>query len=317
MTDYLAELDEKKRWQREFLAARRLLESGFHRYIVEQLGLPALFSWYILEIRHERLVESFRGDVDILMGGLSWNDPGRFQSLIAENIKKYPDWPTYYHHYFAALDLAEAGGIKWPPSMDYLIGIEVKCAYLNPKAPKICPDEIKSVKSSKSKQDEIKTKLDLLLEMGLNKIALLDFIANPHASGDDGQAWLLAGEIAAASENAMKHKRALDAKNTVLEERLSDNSPIGHWVLSLGAVAGGDEGMRGAGMPVELRKAIENPLLQNSNTQTNRKQMGKNLGGILGSFAVPKGFPIILIDCRACRKIHSYAYGQGVCQSNK
>lgn len=313
MADYLAELDEKKREQREFLATRRFVESPHHRHVVESLGLPSPFSWYILEIRHERLVESFRGDVDILMGGLAWNEPEEFQSLLLKYQKDCPNFHPTWHYEFAALDLAEAGGVKWPPSLDYLIGLEIKCAYLNPKASQVCPDEIKSVKSSKSKQYEIKTKVDLLLQMGLNKVALLDLIANPPVSGNDGQAWLIAGAVAAASESAMKQKRARDAKGSVLNERLSEDSPVGHWILSLGAVAGGDESMRGAGMPVELRKAIENPLLQDSTTQSNRKEMEKNLDSILRGF-IPRGFPIILVDCRACRKIHPHDYGQGICQ---
>jgi hypothetical protein len=39
--------------------------------------------------------------------------------------------------------------------------------------------------------------------MGFDRVALLDIIANPPVSGDDGQAWLIAADVAGRSSQAM------------------------------------------------------------------------------------------------------------------
>jgi hypothetical protein len=251
------------------------------------LGLVPILSWYILDIKHERLVGSFSGEVDILAGKLDWNDPNEFEALVAEKAKSYPDGHPSNHRGSAAGELAEAGGIKWPPSMDYLIGIEAKCA----------PG--KSARYSPEKQKRIRGQVDRLLQMGFNKVVLLDIIANPPMSGTDLQAWHAASWMAEESMNAMYG---------VLKDRLPANSPSGHWVMPWGAVAGGDESMRGSVRLKELRKAIENPLLQNSVTQAHRKEMEQNLRTILASLPQPRSLTksVIFIDCRKHGTVHEY-----------
>jgi hypothetical protein len=292
VTMYLVDVDSQKR---EKEAVHRVLKIPF---IAEQfflsLGLNPYLSWYLLRIRQKRIVSSLLGDVDILAGKLSWKDPKEFESLVAAEAKDRPNIDPSWHFDFAARKLADLGGIKWPPATDYLVGIEAKCAYLLPHADSISKDTIKSQKLGKV--HKIRKQIKSLLEMGFNKVALLDIIANPPASGPDGQAWLTALNIATRSEDEM---------STVFSERLPANSPAGHWVWSIGSVIGGDESMRGAGAPVELRIAQENPFLQvNFEIQSRRHEMERNLSAILANLPSPRTFLTSFVDCETCRRIH-------------
>lgn len=292
VTMYLVDVNSQKR---EEEAIHRLLKIPF---IAEQffwsLGLNPVFSWYLLRIRQNRIVSSLRGDVDILAGKLSWKDPKEFESLVAAEAKDRPNIHSSWHYDLAARKLAGSGGIKWPPATHYVVGIEAKCSYLLPHANSISKDTIKSQKSGKVRK--IRKQIESLLEMGFNKVALLDIIANPPASGPDGQAWLMALNIATTSEDEM---------STVFSERLPANSPAGHWVWSIGSVIGGDESMRGAGAPVELRIAQENPFLHvNSGIQSRRQEMERNLSAILANLPSPRTLLASFVDCRTCGKIH-------------
>jgi hypothetical protein len=259
MKGYLVEIPERERE-----AVRRLLElPGIAWQFFDSHGLNPSLSWCIQRVRHDRLVESFKGDVDILMG---------------------------------RLDLNESGGIKWPPSTDYLVGIEAKCAYLHPDANEITEDAIKSKKSSEQEIRKTQRQVKELLQMGFDKVTLLDMIANPPAFGIDSRAWFVALETA---ETSMKEMLP------TLQKRLPDNSPAGHWVWSIGSVIGGDETMRGAGAPIELRRACENPFLRkDSKTRSRRQEMQHNLHGILARLPPPCRLPAVFIDCGACTKVH-------------
>jgi len=258
--------------QREFEAIQRFLKpplTFISNELWRSLGFVPSFSWYLLQIRTDRLVgkdcliNASPGDVDIIAGQLHPND---------------------------------SGGINWPPSTNYLAGIEVKCAYLSSQAHQITNNDVKSQKKSKQKQSHIHSQLKGLLQMGFNKAILLDVIANPPASGTNGQAWLNAASIAATSREAML---------STLEGRLPRDCPVGHWVWSMGSVIGGAENARGAGAPFELRNSLENPYLKDRlETQSCRQEMERNLKAILASVSRPCEFPIVLIDCRSCAKIH-------------
>ena len=264
--------------------------------LFKSLGLDSLFSWYLIEVRTDLHLGLLPTDIDILAGRLSWSDPGAFRSILAEEIKSEPNAPQSVHLTLAALKLAESGGIKWPPLTDYLIGIEAKCAYLDPNANEIKEDTIKSTKKSSKKKVGIRKQVEKLLSFGFDKVALLDMIANPPASGIDGQAWITALSIATSSKDAM---------SLILRQRLPNNSTAGHWVWSIGSIIGGDETRRGAGAPIELQKAAENKFLYvNTDVKTNREKMEIAFNKIFGKLSPPYNFPVIFVDCRTCRTIH-------------
>ena len=285
-SEYLVEVPAE---EREPEAVQRLVSMPFlSEPLFASLGLMPAFSWYVLQLRTDRLVQNFKGDIDILAGKLSWSDPAAFEALVEEERRQRPHSHPSWHYDIAARKLASSGGIRWPPAMSLLVGIEAKCAYR--------AATIKSAKSSREKVQRMRLELQKLLRIGCDRVALLDIIANPLTSGSDGQAWLAAASGASIS---------LDMMTKVLQERLPQETQVGHWVWLSGSVAGGDETVRGAGATLKLREAGDNPLLQmDPETQTRRRAMEGKLVEILGSFARPSRFSVILLDCRTCGTIH-------------
>lgn len=135
-----------------------------------------------------------------------------------------------------------------------------------------------------------------LLDLDFDRVALLDVIANPPVSGPDGQAWIVAGDLA---------DRARRAIAPLMKERLPVHSPVGHYVWSIGAVAGGDEGKRGAGFPVELRAAGENlSLSKDLMVRRRRVEVEENLRKMFEELPKPLNLRVIFVDCPGCGKIH-------------
>ena len=313
MAEFLVEADNQ---ERESLAIRRLLALDFYlATIMRSLGL-SLFSWYIVDIKHQQLVNAPRdGDVDILAGKLAWNDVEQTEALLAEIRDGAPKLPQYLCEQILAAD----GRLKWPPPTDYLVGIEAKCAInRNPEASEITPDDIRAGKTSHGKQRDIGQKIDELLKMGFNKVALFDFIANPPITSHiDGYAWLSAGMVAAKSAAAMsqkkEHSNSRIQTKGLLQGRLPTNSPAGHWLIPMGAVDGADERYRGAGVPRELRRAADNPILQSPEVSSRRTEMEKSLATILGNFPSPRLLPVVFVCCRIKGKMYRYHPFDDVC----
>src|SRR5208283_1828701 len=145
---------------------------------------------------------------------------------------------------------------------------------------------VMSQKSSPKKVHNMRTQIGELLEvLPFNRVALLDVIINPPATGRNGQAWLSAAATAVGSLREMMPN---------LCDRLPSDSPAGHFVVSWGAVAGGTETWRGTGAPQQLRVAKENPLLQDSTIHTRRCELEDNLRRILARHPQPLRFPAVL-----------------------
>ena len=269
--------------EREKEALRRLYETPFMLdELLASLGLPAGFYWVLLGVQHSELVASRHGDVDLIAGRLAIQD----QIVLEQLRQKYATdtdsrVPACQHTYFAGLELAASGGLQWPPPLDYLVAIETKCAYFDSSA--VC---VKSEKSSPSKVRGMRTQINELLEMlPFNRVALLDFIVNPPAAGQDGQAWLSAAASAAGSLQAMM---------PALRDRLPPDSAAGHFVISWGAVAGGTELWRGTGAPLQLRIAAENSRLGDPAVHDRRRELQDNLSRILAHKPQPLRFPVVL-----------------------
>lgn len=165
------------------------------------------------------------------------------------NPKMHP-WTV---EHLTAMDLAWKGGLKWIPSLEYLVGIEVKCCYLPWDASDISEDDMKSKKSSPSDVKGIRTQINKLLNIGFNKVGLFEFIANPPADGVGSRLWSIASGIASMSADAM---------NGIFNKRLSEDSPVGHGICSLSGILGKDECGSGAYSYPISRQAQENPLLE-------------------------------------------------------
>jgi len=185
----------------------------------------------------------------------------------------------------------EPGAFPWPPTPSYVVGIEVKCCYFS--------EALHSAKASPSKLKDIRKKLVRLEKMGVDRFAHLDVIANQPADGLDSNPWLKAAGRALTS---------LDDAKEILESRLPIDTCAGQFVWPVGAVAGGDESMRGSGLPIELRHASPNPRLRanDQSTLTNREILLSNLSKTLGAQPRPKFFPAIFVGCPSCRRVRPF-----------
>lgn len=283
--------------KREYEGVRRLVTLPFiAEWLFAPLGLDAYFSWCMLRVNKQRLSRSLTGDVDILAGPLEWNDPSEFLSELEKERKNRAGWHPTQIALLTARTMADKGKIKWPPSTSRLIAIEAKCCYLDPKGQTISRQHLKSTKTSKPKTEHTRAQLLTLLRMGFDKVALLDIIANPPMSGLDGQAWFNALNIADLSRRAFIHD---------LNNRVPANSPVGHYVWSIGAIVGGDESQRGAGSPLEIRPAIQNPLLMDQDVRRHRTELEVNLKDQFLALPVPRILRLLFVDCEKCDHIHS------------
>lgn len=264
-----------------------LIQSFFHA-----LGLTWPLCWYVIQINQAKLVSTRRGDVDILAGNLTWHDPKQFSTYVREDAAERPDWHPTWHFDLAARKLAEEGGILWPPSTDYLVAIEVKCAYFT--------DTLHAAKGNQAA--DIRKQVTGLQKMGFDHVALLDVIANRPASGVGMDAWTAAGWQAHDSRQAMLG---------ILQHRLEPNSEVHHFALSIGAVIGGDENLRGAGMPIPIHPGTTNYDSKNRMMVANRFGMNQNIRQLLARHPAPHFYPHVFIDCDLCGEIHQV----GACQS--
>jgi hypothetical protein len=266
--------------------------------------------WALIEVEMSDLGVSLKGDVDILIGHTTWKDPKQFDAAINEHMEMLSSSAPNSLIQFvnpanmAADIVAWDGDIQWPPPTDYLAGIEVKCSRLDKKADpykaSIGEADMKSTKSSWEKTEKIRLEVNKLLQLGLDKVALLDLIANPPSGGMNMRAWSNASTIAGKTEKAMPR---------VFCNRLLRDSIAGHWVYSLGAVAGGDETMRGAGYPNQYRVPQQNNVAANTDPYGRRQAVEEGITAILQRMPNPRSLPALYINCRACRAIHRCAMG--------
>lgn len=291
-------IDEQQ--HRESVATRHLMEvMPLNERLLEPLGLSR-FSWTILELRLERLLPDLAGEIDILAGPLTWTDAKAYARELASQQGQWPDAHPTIPEFMAAKTLADNRGIAWPPPLEYLIGVEIKCAYNE-------QGTIKADKSSPEKMKSIRKQLTRDLNLGLNRVAFVDIIAHHPTTGIDGAAWLAAGVLAHESITTMGP--ALAAR---LADPLPDGSflpkanllPVAHFVWSIGSVAGGDETIRGAGAPILLRPASPNPRT------SDRTVFERSIHTILSAIPQPTCWPVILKDCRTCNTIH---HADGTC----
>lgn len=276
--------------------------------ILNDFGLTPHCCWALIEVEMRDLVSPLEGDVDILIGQTAWSNPNQFDAALQEFIKEAESSPpnALIHfvspHNFAADMVAGSGGLQWPPPTNYIAGIEVKCSRLDqqidPYNEEISERNMRSTKASWQDMRKINLQIDKLARLGCDGVALLDLIANPPADGINMGAWVNAELIADKTEKAMSR---------VLSSRLSADSPAGHWVYSVGAVAGGDEIMRGTGVPRKYREAKENLYVSDTERSNNRKKMEHCIVEILERMPKPYSLPALFINCRKCRTIHSCA----------
>jgi len=274
--------------------------SRLHEFILNisdfmaSLGINPRHSWYLIELPIQRLVPSIKGEIDIIAGNFRFSDPGEFERLINSFGEENPNTPSAYHFNYCAGKLAYDGGLKWPPSLDYLVGIEVKFSYLPLTATTISSDEFKAKKDSPQKIKKIRLELEKLLKAGLNKVGLFEFLANPPADGVGSQPWLLASSIASKAAKVMEGTYA---------GRIAADSPVGHGACSISGINRRYEQASGAISPRIFRQAQENPLLAEEEIKSNRHKMEQHLTEILCALPHPRTFPAVYVYDKKTREI--------------
>jgi|GEM_PF-1772287 len=269
--------------------------------ILHSLGVHPHCCWALIEVDMKDLASPLKGDVDILVGRVSWKDPQEIEHAIRkhnEELKGYPGNALiqFMPHFVWDL-LTEQGQLVWPPEPDYIIGIEVKCSHLNtgvnPLRAPVTLTDMKSTKASARKQRKIRLEIEKLKRLGCDRIALLDVIANPPADGVNMGAWHNPSVIALKTEDAMQQ---------VLANRLPRECAAAHWVYSVGAVAGGDETFRGSGLPQQYREA--EPTARAGISEAQRAELNGSIVDILSRVSPPYFLPAVYLNCRLCKRIH-------------
>jgi len=280
--------------RRESAATSHLLElMPISERLLEPLGLSR-FCWAILELQIQRLKPDVIGEIDILAGPLQWTDSDAFGRELCEQTSRWPNAHPTIPEFFAAKITAEQGGIRWPPSIEHLVGIEVKCAYNE-------QGTIKSDKTSPEKIKGLRKQLARDLQLGLDRVALVDIIAHHPTDGEDGLAWLAAGAHAQTSITAMAAALTGRLANPLPDGRFTPEPSllsVGHFVWSIGSVAGGNETMRGAGAPILLRQA-------EANAPGERTDLKRRIHCLLAANPAPRCWPILLKDCTLCQQLHA------------
>jgi hypothetical protein len=271
--------------------------------VLRSLDIHPHCCWALIEVDMSDLASSVKGDVDLLIGRVAFKNPQRFEERLKEYLSSLDSLPPNALIQFMAADnlvadlLTGEGELIWPPKPDYLVGIEVKCSSLsigvNPLRTPIGVDNMKSTKASPQKTRKIRLQIEKLMSLGCDRVALLDLIANPPADGINMGAWHNASVIALRTEDAMQ---------SVLATRLPPDCAGAHWVYSVGAVAGGDETVRGSGLPQQYREA--QPIDRSLMSGAPRTELSGAILDILSKVSPPYFLPAVYMNCRLCKRIH-------------
>lgn len=271
--------------------------------VLRSLDIHPHCCWALVEVEMDDLASSMKGDVDLLIGRVAFKNPQRFEERLKEHLTSLDSLPPNALIQFMAADnlvadlLTGEGELIWPPKPDYLVGIEVKCSSLsvdvNPLTTPIGVDDMKSTKASPQKARKIRLQIEKLMSLGCDRVALMDLIANPPADGINMGAWHNASVIALRTEDAMQ---------PVLANRLPPDSAAAHWVYSVGAVAGGDETVRGSGLPQQYREA--QPIDHSTMSGAQRTKLSGAIFDILSKVSPPYFLPAVYLNCRLCKRIH-------------
>jgi|SRR5579871_3091264 len=274
---------------REKEATRHFLSHLFFRMdLLKAMGMDSL-TWVIMEAQKPHLVPGLLGDIDILAGNLQSKDMRDFLHALERVREQFPGMNELAQQDMAAKIVCEDSGLCWPPESSRVVGIEVKCGYFDTQ------DGPQSHKSSTKKVQKLRQRIDLLLEMGLDAVALLDIIGNEAASG--ANAFLDAGWQAQQSARAFQ---------PLIEARLSDETPAAQFCWAVGAVFDRDESFSGGGGLLTVRRGLPNPLLQEGDAvaRANRRTLLASIASMLGAVPVPRYCPVFFIDCMECGRLH-------------
>lgn len=266
--------------ERETAAIRTLLDTDpLIQPLFHSIGLRWPLCWCMIQLPQEKLISGRRGDVDILAGNLNWNDAEQFDMVVRAERDRLPHFHPSWHYDFAMRRLASDGGLAWPPSIDHVVAIEVKCSYFaeRPHATK------------RGKARDIRKQIGGLLKMAFDRVVLLDVIANEPATGAGIGAWTTA---------AWRAHDNLKEMRPIFDQRIISGCKVDHFAISIGSVVGKPENLRGAGRPTCLHLGGTNFDRKDVQAVSIRSQLNCNIGSIWNVERRPNCFPVVLWCCR-------------------
>lgn len=250
-----------------------------------QLHWALPWSWLGLRIPQRRLLrgidlpaKKFSGDVDVVGAPLQPASQEEYEGFIKEAAEQldadaHPSW----HHQIASLMVLERRRLKWPPELSYIAASEVKVAYYDAKG------TLKATGSGSQHSD--RTQARHLCAMGFDRVALTRIIVTEPVAPGRMHPWM---EASARSGNAEDEFRGKGI-------RVAPDDPFGTVLVSLGAVPGGLEDMRGSTSWKWLKDAQENPLREDAAGL--RRLVEHNLTEVMSSYPMPINVPVLILAC--------------------
>jgi hypothetical protein len=151
---------------------------------------------------------------------------------------------------------------KIRPLLDFIIAIEVKCSRYDYENDKL--------NAKQRKQKKIQRQLHDRLQMGFDKVSLLDILFTNPGTGNGIWAWLNASDKINNVHDFMQ-------KDNILKNRLNNRSldSVGHYFFGKGSVKKDDtnEFLNGSGEVNIIKGSKLNPFLKNEIVMDNRKKM--------------------------------------------
>lgn len=258
------------------MALRRWLPL-FGADLMAALGLPDLW-WCGLNLPRSELFGSGNGDVDVIAGPLEfslsateWDVRVRAEQQ-AWGHDSHPSW----WRLGAAHRAAEQGLLRWPPCMDTVVGCEVKASWFSART--------MGWKATHAREGRRTAgQLRLLLERGLNRVALLHLGVTEPYDHPSANPWMAAAILADHAMTSMP--RLIDH---------ADLPEAGDFKALIGAVGHKMESEAGAGgRLVVLQAAQVNHRLPLS--WRNTLQAG------LARCSAPRTFRTFVQTCCHCR----------------
>lgn len=240
------------------------------------MGVHPYFSWYLIEIPTDKLVASIIGEVDILAGNIFPRDLKIFDDYLTEQRREHSTAHPTRLVQWAMNHFAWNREIQWPPILNHLIGIELKTSYLPLTADSPTRELIKSRKEGKT--EDIQKSLGKLLDIGLNRVGLFEFIANPPSDGIGNEPWRNASALSGHS---------LEEMIPVYGSRLPAHSPVGHAACSISGINGRPERGSGSIATTIFNHAEDNPYLSEASVHLHRETLDHNLRRILSGLPFP------------------------------
>ena len=204
-------------------------------FLASPLNWNGRYSWYAVRIPTARLLpvgmdpRQFPGDVD-MMGGPLYKNADAFARAFAKVSARYPELHPSNREEFALRATGSESPIVWPPPLDFISAAEVKSLALDARG------KLKGIRGGLVPGARRQT--EGLCRMGFDRAALLCLIVTEPVipATTDVHPWSLASDRAG---NAL-----LQLARQLASSR--EPGPVGEIALSLGAVPGGLEDMRGA-----------------------------------------------------------------------